>query len=83
MWVSGSWTLSSAASADAPDYTIEPRIVLLDPLSQGVLLGVDLAGVNITVPPCRRIGLPITLVDPLKVFLGWLQVIPGWLPMSD
>jgi len=37
-----------ATSANAPEQTIDPGIFLFDPLSQGIFIGLDLAGaVNI------------------------------------
>ncbi len=72
-----------AAWADVPDFFIEPRVILLDPLGQGVFLGVDLAGAGNIVLACRQMKVPIVLFDLLKIILGPLQVILGWLPMTD
>jgi hypothetical protein len=71
--------LLTAAWADPLDFTIEARIVFLDPLGRGVVLGADSAGANYAVPAFRGIELLTVGVDLLKVILGRLQVIPvGW-----
>jgi hypothetical protein len=62
-----------AAWADVPDFTIEPRIVLLDLLGQGVFFGRDRAGAGNTVQACRQIELTVVLADPFEIILGPLQ----------
>ena len=57
-----------AAWADVPDFTIEPR---------------GLAGASNIILACRQIEQLIVLFDLLEVILGRLQLILGWLPMTD
>src|SRR5271168_1975134 len=57
-----------AAWADVPDFTIEPR---------------GLAGASNILLACWQIEQLIVLVDLLEVILDRLQVILGWLPMTD
>jgi hypothetical protein len=57
-----------ATWADIPDFTIEPR---------------GLAGASNIILACRQIEQLIVLVDLLKFILGRLQLILGWLPMTD
>jgi hypothetical protein len=72
-----------AAWADVCDFTIEPRVVLLDPLGQGVFPRWDLAGPSNIFVTCRKIELLIVLVDLLEVIVGRLKVTLGWLPMTN
>src|SRR5271168_1360274 len=57
-----------AAWADVPDFTIEPR---------------GLAGAGNIILACRQIEQLIVLVDLLEFILGRLQLILGWLLMTD
>jgi hypothetical protein len=66
-----------AAWADVVDCTIEQRVVLLDPLGQGVFFSRERAGASNTVLACRQIELMIVLVDPLEVIPGRSQVTPS------
>jgi hypothetical protein len=72
-----------AGWADVQDFTIELRVILLDPVGQGVFLRLDLAGSSNLVLACRQIELSIVPVDLLDVILGRLQIILGWALMTD
>jgi hypothetical protein len=77
---------SSAASANTPEFAIEPRIFLLDPLSQGAFLGLDLVDAYNLVMGWWQIEELIVLLDALFVELdlaGARNIILGWLPMID
>jgi len=75
--------VAPAGWADVRDFPIERRVILPDPVGQGVFLRLDLARSGNLVLACREIDLLIALVDLLAVILGRLQVIPSWLPMTD
>jgi hypothetical protein len=72
-----------AGWADVRDFTIERRVILPDPVGQGVFLRLDLAGSSNLVLACRQIELLIVLVDLLEIILSRLQVVLGSLPMTD
>jgi hypothetical protein len=72
-----------AGWADVRDFTIERRVILPDPVGQGVFFGRERAGASNSVLACRQIELLIVLVDLLEITLGRLQVMLGWLPMPD
>jgi hypothetical protein len=59
------------------DFTIEARVVLLDPPRQRVFLRWDLAGASNVFPICRQIELMIVLVDRLEFVLSRFKVAPG------
>jgi hypothetical protein len=51
--------LGSATAANAPEYTVEPSVFLVDPLSQGIFTGLDLIGTFDVMPgrlpDCRSV----------------------------
>jgi hypothetical protein len=59
-----------AGWADVCDFTIERRVILPDPVGQGVFVRLDLAGSSNLVLACRQIELLIVLVDLLEIILG-------------
>jgi hypothetical protein len=74
---------ASAGWADVQDFTIEPLVILPDPAGQGVFHRSELARSSNLVLACRLIQLLIVFVDLLEVILHRLQVILGWLPVTD
>jgi hypothetical protein len=71
-----------AGRADVCDFTVELRVILLDPVGQSVFLGWDRAGAS-NVLGRRQIELMIIPVDLLDVVLGRLQIILGCALMTD
>jgi hypothetical protein len=76
----GAVCTSSAASANASELAIEQLIFVLNLLSQGAFLGLDLVGARDIVPGCQIVQLIVRLDLDL---VCTVDIVLGWLPMTD